>query len=357
MWLGKMERLPMKILYVVTRGEIGGAQTVVLELAKGMVSLGHEVFVMAQDEKGMWELLPREVGKIKSKHLRREISPVHDLKALLEIKSIYSNLKPDIVHLHSSKAGALARLALIRNWKKVVYTVHGFDTILVANPGFLVLEKMLAKFTRKVVAVSEYDRKNLLKNGIKNVVTILNGVAFEDREVENIFSRYAKGRKVIVTVARLFPPKNVKLFLEVAKVMDKNRYAFFWIGNKKPMSGSENVYFLGEIPEAKFYLKHAHLYVLFSDYEGLPVSIIEALSMGCPVVASDVGGVRELLDGRNGMFVKNDIFSWVEAIKRFLEDENFYRKARDFAKKSFEEKFSSEAMVKAYLRLYEEVIS
>jgi glycosyltransferase involved in cell wall biosynthesis len=348
----------MKILHAITLAELGGAQSVVVNLCNQAVEDGHEVFVASGENGEMWDLLSEKVQAIKLKHLQRAISPFQDFQAWLELKRIYREIQPDIIHLHSSKMGALGRLAFPA--KKIIYTVHGFDSIRIAFRKFLPIEKILKSQTKYIVAVSHYDKKNLMDEGISNVKMIFNGISdtlveknrlIQNVDLENIKKQH---KNIIMCIARLASPKRFDLFLEIAKELQNEGYAFVWIGNKTPVNtqGLKNVYLLGEISNAQTLLSYADIFLLPSNYEGLPMSILEALCYGKPVVASAVGGIPEILDGNNGFAVENLVENFVYSIKKINESVDIYQRFSINARFSYEKNFTIREMYKKYLKLY-----
>jgi glycosyltransferase involved in cell wall biosynthesis len=148
------------------------------------------------------------------------------------------------------------------------------------------------------------------------------------------------------------------LFVAVARRLPK--YAFVWIGNQKQpeFEYPENTYFMGNIPNAGAYTKFADLFFLPSNYEGLPIVIIEALSMGVPVVASAVGGISELLDGKNGYAVANQEELMAEKIEELLHlnamtKQNVSQHAED----TYAAYFTVEKMSQAYEHIYQHMLS
>lgn len=346
----------MKIVQIITLASLGGAQTVVYELSNSLVSKGHDVTVIAAPDGELWNFLDQRIRQVKCPFFKREISPLNDIKAILFLKKIISREKFDIIHLHSSKAGVWGRLACTDSLK-IIYTVHGFDTILKANKIFLFVEKYLAKRCRYLVAVSDYDKKNLAMHGIYNTITIKNGVNdCRLSNVQNIFTKHKnKDSKIIVSIARLQPQKKFDMFIEVAKRLKNENYVFYWIGNQYEIQNlPENVYCLGSIKNAGSYIAYADLFVLFSNYEGLPISILEAFSSSVPVVASNVGGISELLNGKNGLAIENDIDTAVSAIKKYTTGNIMHYKIA--ARKTYEKEFTLENMVDKYIDIYRECL-
>ncbi|MDC8105105.1 glycosyltransferase [Chryseobacterium sp. PTM-20240506] len=348
----------MRILHVITLAELGGAQSVVINLAEQSIIKGHEVFVVSSVHGEMWDLLNKNIIQVKLKSLQHKIG-LKDILVARDLMILYKKIKPDIIHLHSSKIGILGRLCFPKS--KIIYTVHGFDSIRLRYRKFLSIERSLKKRCRAIVGVSEYDLKNLRNEGIKeNIHLIQNGIKDymalkKEHNNNDILSEIKNGvgKKIIISISRLAPPKRFDLFCEVAKNFLESDYVFVWIGNKESVAEvPKNVIMLGEKKEAHKYYQYADLALLLSDYEGLPISLIEALCYSKPIIASNVGGISELVDN-NGKLVSNEsLKEIINSITFILSNPNIYEK---FAKKSrqiFEDKFTIEKMYDKYLDLY-----
>ena len=343
--------LYMRILQVITLCELGGAQSVVVNLANKL-SENHEVIVAAGEGDGkMFTLLNPTVGQERLPHLKRALSPKNDFLTILDMRKLYRKYKPDIIQLHSSKAGMLGRIAFPA--KKVVYTVHGFDSIRLAYRKFLPIERWMQNRSKAIVGVSRYDEKNLKAERITHQVsTVYNGIYRPEVTKELSFGLPKKYKKTVLCIARLSPPKKSDLFMEVATLLPE--YAFVWIGNQiEVKEHPENTFFLGNIPNAGAYNAIADLFILPSNYEGLPMVILEAMSLGKPVVASDVGGISEIVrNGENGYTVENKAKLFAEKIRTILENEEIYQCFSKRALSIFEEELTVDKMVDAYLQVY-----
>lgn len=347
----------MKILQIITKTEFGGAQSVLVSLANKLAEQ-HEVIVAGGEGNGeMWKMLAPGIKQVKLKHLKRSVSLKDDFLAFIEFKRLYKTYRPDIIHLHSSKAGTLGRLAFPK--EKIVYTVHGFDTVRLGHRQFIKTERYLQKRCSSIIGVSQYDRKWMEAEGItRNTTYIYNGV-----EQPRVASAPPLGidstrfKKTVLCVARMKPPKNVQLFLEIARLLPE--YAFVWIGNEQKMDVPEpNVFFFGEKPNAGQYNAAVDLFLLTSNYEGLPIVIIEAMSLGRPVVASNVGGISEIVvNGENGFALPNEAPLFAEKIKYILENKEIYDRFSKDARKKYEEQLTIDKMVNAYADIYAKIYS
>lgn len=343
----------MKILLVITRSELGGAQSVVIELANALCREHSVVLAAGEGDGKMWTMIDSRVVRENCPHLQRAMSLKNDLLAAIELRRIYRRHRPDIVHLHSSKAGTLGRLVFPR--RKIVYTVHGFDSVRVAYRKFLPIERLLQHRTHAVVGVSNYDKENMLDEGInRGVSTIYNGIAIPDTSALRSYEEFDKYDKTILCIARVSPPKEPQIFIDIARQMPQ--YGFIWIGNQSDMSEfdiPDNCHFLGNITGAGAYCSKADMLILPSSYEGLPMVIIEAMSLGKPVVASNVGGISEIVhDGVNGYTVSNSAEEFASKIEYILEDEARYNDFCEASKRIYHESLTVEHMVDGYTKLY-----
>lgn len=311
----------MNIFHVITLSSLGGSQSVVVTLANNQVK-EHDVWIIASAGGEAWKSLDKRVKVIAVPELKRAISPV-DLIVFIKLLFYRFKYNPDIVHLHTSKAGTLGRLAF--SPFKTVYTVHGFDAIRLANRKFLVIEKILQYWCRAIVGVSRYDLDHLHLENIKRNVSFIYNVFFDHSKeigcsspLTNLINEKRRFfKKTVMCIARDSPQKKPELFDKIAKLHPE--YFFIWVGNKKSYSNSENLYWAGEIPEAYSLLPYSDLVILPTNYEGLPMCILEAFSFSKPVIASCVGGIPELLDGVNGKAVTNSAGEFSSAIRHFLD--------------------------------------
>ena len=266
--------------------------------------------------------------------LKRNISPVSDLKALYKLYALMKKNKFDIVHTHSSKTGCLGRIAAkLAGVPKVLHTVHGFSFPAAQNKiSKLVFYTMewIAKFaTDELIVLNKYDYEiavNQLKFKEKIVNIIPNGV-----DVNKFSPSQAKSDSFkVIMVGRLWEQKNPKCLLLAAKLLlDKYKnIKVDFIGDGelreslesyiKSNNLSDNVNILGWSNNVEEMLPHYDLFVLPSLWEGLPLAILEAQACGLPTIVSDIPGNSDLvIDGVNGfLFEKNNDVELSEKIER-----------------------------------------
>lgn len=341
----------MKILQIITKSELGGAQSVLTSIVNALCA-EHEVTVIAGEGDGkMFDAIDDRVRKIHYSHLQRAVSLYHDTKALFYLWKLNRKLRPDIIHLHSSKAGLLGRLVFPK--QKIVYTIHGFDSIRVAFRRFLPIERIMQRRCAAIVGVSQYDMNSLHSEGIfANTHLVYNGVDVPQQQPSATVSFPTGYEKTVLCIARVSKQKRHDIFIECAKRLPQ--YAFVWIGNLDPVDNvPDNVFFLGNIPNAAAYCKQADLFVLPSNYEGLPIVILEAMCQGKAIVASKVGGVPEIvIDNKNGFAVPNDITVFAEKIQYILSNDSVQKQFSEYSLELYKSRFTNQKMVEGYLNIY-----
>lgn len=370
----------MKILHLVTRSEPGGAQSVVRTLASVQAESGDLVTIASGAEGGGEAFLgldPR-IRLVVIPDLRRAIAPLGEVKALIAIAALYRELNPDIVHVHTSKASALGRLAA--GWTRtgllphrIVYTMHGYDQLRVENRMLLVVDKALRSRCGAIVAVSDRDAAAMRKDGYE-VSLVQNGVS-EPRiqppsqisaRLDELKARLAalrvNGLPIALMVARDARPKRIDLARDVARIAGR-QVQIAWIGGDPRPDDPPGFHALGSCPAASSLYGYADMFLLASDHEGMPLSVLEALAAGLPVIASDVGGVAEILDpgaGSDsicGYALQNEAPRFAEALVALATDPLLRNRLSARARGRWAEMYSSERMAARYNYLYDKLSS
>jgi glycosyltransferase involved in cell wall biosynthesis len=366
----------MRIAYVVTRADaVGGASIHVLEMGRAMRDQGHDVLVLVGGAGPVTELLAAAGVPFRSlQTLRRAIHPLRDLRAFGELTAALRAFQPDLVSTHTAKAGWLGRAAAARLEIPAIYTPHGLP-VGARMPGaagrfFLLAERAAARWARAIVCVSGQERQLALQHRIgrpEQLVVIHNGV----RDVPASL-RAAPGKPgpvKIVSVARFEPPKDHALLLRALARLRSQDWQLDLVGGGPLESASrvlahelgiaERVRFLGYRKDVDAVLAQAQVFALCSRSEALPRSVLEALRAGLPVLATDVGGIREAVDnGESGFLVPaGDELTLADAMAGILADGALRQRLGAQARLTYESRFRVESMIGKTKSLYEMVLS
>lgn len=369
----------MKILYLITKSEAGGAQTHVADLCAHFKNFGNEIVVMSSGNG--W--LKEECDKLgiffkENNYFGNSANPIKLYKAIKEIKKYVNDFKPDIVHCHSSSAGILGRLA-VKGKVRTIYTAHGWGFNIgmkswVKYP-ILLLEKLCARYTDTYVCVAEFVKNLGLKYKLapeNKFKVIYNGVENKLQAESRKHARHSpsedglKENEVeLLFVGRLAEPKKPELTIEaIAGLSDeiKNKIKFTIVGDGSKKAGLEilakenkiNAEFKGALPkeEALIELQKSDIFVFISAWEGFPYTILEALSFGLPVIASNVGGVAEAVNENNGILVNNEIGQIKNAILKLANDKELRLRMGEQGRRDVEEKFSLAKMLEKIEKIY-----
>lgn len=381
-----MEVKKIKILYIITQGELGGAQNYVLGLARYFKE-DFDIFVASGDTKPSGSEISLKNEKISYfiiKNLQREISFWLDIKAFLEIRSMIKKINPDIIHLNSSKVSILGSLAAIFLNKKIVYTAHGWvfnEPLPVWQKAFYkYAEKLTAPLKDKIICVSHKDYDSAIKEKIcreKKLVVIYNGIT------KIIFLPPEQARKkiselsklpffkintediLIGSIGNLYKTKGFEYLLQAFKIAcdcdSRLKLAIIGEGAEREelekmisqLNLKSRAFLAGRIDNAAELLQGFNLYVNSSVKEGLPYSIIEAMAAGLPIVAAKVGGIPELISHKEeGYLVDSaDPVKLAEAILSLLED----KKLRSLISGNAQKKSESEFTIEKTARLTKEI--
>ncbi len=360
----------MKVLYVITRAEHGGAPGHVGTLLQGFRD---ELDVsLATGEEGVLTRQARALGVPVHilPSLVRPIALAKDARAVEEALCCVRSVKPDLVHLHSSKAGLIGRVAARRAGVPAVFTAHGWgftDGVPWRRKNVVLLsEWVAAKWTQKIITVSEADRRLALRYRVARpeaLATIHNGVPDTPERAAP-----ESNPPTVIMVARFVPQKDPHLLLEALTEIDPSTYRLLLVGDGpgRPQAeahartlGLRNVTFLGTRDDVPDLLARSHVFVLPTKWEGFPISILEAMRAGLPVIASDVGGVREAVgEGETGFLVpRGDAATLRKRLELLLKNSELRAHLGAEGRRRFEAHFGLERMLKKTRAVYDDALS
>lgn len=305
------------------------------------------------------EKFPPNTKFIPWRNASRGLNPLKDLKALWELYTMLKKIDDiDIIHLHSSKAGFLGRIVsfLLGKSHKTIYTPHAISFLrLDVSPKkrktFIWMEKFAGFFGGKIVACSQSEKEAIEEQGIRNVTFINNGIKPLQAEKKVNTS----DKITIISVGRLSIQKNPKLFNDIAlEFIDNPNIQFIWCGDGELKSelNSPNIKCTGwiERKELENYLANADIYLSTSLWEGLPLSVLEAMSIGLPVILSDCVGNRDLVENKD--FLYQDKQKAIKIISHYIKNRNLLTKESIKSKEMFNRNFKLKNMSNSYCDLY-----
>lgn len=367
--------VPVHIAYLITRMDtVGGAQIHVRDLALGMLKAGHEVSLLSGSSGPLSTAL--EAAGIRVRiipSLKRAIAPWQDLTTLRELVGILRQLKPTLLAVHSSKAGWLGRLAGRRLRLPTVYTVHGWvfsGELVRLHPWlYLGLEKLISPWTQALITVSTQDRSLAERYGLgrsERTWMIHNGLP----DVDNILrAKPAESPPHLIMVARFQRPKHHVPLLKSLAALTHLPWSMEFVGDGplRPqietlvhqLGLEQRVAFSGTCWNVAERLARAQIGLLISQREGLPLSIIEGMRAGLPIVASDVGGIKELVvDGGTGFLIppSDDGNLLRHRLQALLEEPQLRQRMGDAGRLGYEQGFSFKQMLELTQAVYEKLV-
>lgn len=352
---------------------IGGAQTHVRDLVLQMKKEGHEIFLITGGGRHLYdELRNSQIPTFYSKSLIRNFNIIKDFKAFFELRKLIKAIKPDIIATHSSKAGVLGRFASWSLCIPTVFTAHGwaFTEGVSKKKTFLykIVEKVTGKITDGIITVSEYDRQLALRYKIKReskIVTIHNGI--HEQKVPISKAQQPKGINLLM-VARFSPPKQQIQLIQALNEIRHLNWTMYFAGDGPLLQKcrqvalglelTERIFFLGNRNDIEELLTKSDIFILLSDWEGLPISILEAMRHGLPVVATDVGGVKEAVqDGVNGYLLpKGSRKCLIEKLTHLLINPELQTKMGNEGSTRFRNDFTFDLMYRNTVFFYENIL-
>lgn len=357
----------MRLMFVITRGdEIGGAQMHVRDLVRRLHADGHEVHVVVGSTGALTdELASLGVPASSCPGLLRQVHPIHDVRAVRQLARSIRAFAPDLVTCHSSKAGIVGRLAARVAGVPCVFTAHGWAFIdTVRQPvreGYRWMERGSAHLARRVVCVSNQVRQMGIDAGIDpaKLVVVHNGIPDIGADLR---ARPGAGDPRAVMVARFAPPKDHATVVRAMANVPGLRLDFIGDGPDeqavrtlaRDLGVGDRIAFLGRRSDVAAILARAHIFVLSSLSEGFPISTLEAMRAGLPVVVSDVGGAGEAVrDGETGYLVgRADPDELADRLRRLVADAELRVAMGAAARRFYARAFTFEHMYERMLAIF-----
>ncbi len=391
-----------KVLRIINRLNLGGITYNVAYLSKYLAPEFETMLVsgVKEDAEESSDFIVEQMGlkAVYIPEMRREINWANDRAAYLKIKSLIKEFKPDIVHTHAAKAGTLGRLAAAScGVKAIVHTFHGHVFHSYFSPLktklFIQIERYLASKSTRIIAISDIQKKELseeFKICKPEKITViplgfdLNRFRENQEEKRNSFRRHykiAENEIAIGIIGRITPIKNHELFIRSFKnLIDKSnkKVKAVVIGDGEDMkkmqqlcnslnlkycennsiSEQANVIFTSWIKDIDWAIAGLDIVAMTSNNEGTPVSLIEAQSANKPVVATNVGGIENVILNNVTGFLSpsNDMEAFSDNLQRLVNTEDLMS---SFSQKGWEHvknKFHYTRLVNDMSNLYHDLL-
>jgi len=382
----------LKIIHIITRLILGGAQENTLITCKLLAQRGHDVTLITGPALGPeGELFERARGQkyktIVIDSLRRQINPFYDVPAYQAIKKYLKKIQPDIVHTHSAKAGILGRFAAhnLRN-TKIVHTIHGlafhpYQNELI-NKFYIAVEKSAAKRTDFFISVANAMTAQAFAAGIgrpEQFTTAYSAIEEDDflqpiserlRRTFRLKYGIAEDAVVLVTIARLFMLKGHDYIIESAKRLSKQYKNAVWLfvgdGNLSDyyknqvgsLGLSDRIKFTGLLPPHQIPLAIASSDILIhcSLREGLARTLPQAMLCGKPAVSFDVDGAREVVNENTGRLIEpKNVEQLITACAELIENKKLRDSLGKVGREFVKEKFAPNTMVNTIESVYKKL--
>lgn len=351
----------MNVLYITVRSDFGGGPKHINELLD-LSSNGYNIYMaspLGEPYGNLW----KNDTRIKGFHILpyRSFSffKLFSLMKFIKINNI------EILHSHGKGAGIYSRLCKLFNPSlKVVHTFHGVaSSSTTCLRGIIsdIIEYCLGNLTDCFICVSEGERKIIAEKKLVNldkVFVVYNGIGDKGRKnIQNVSKKIFK----IVSLSRFDYAKNMSLAYDIAYAFkDNQNIHFIWVGDgpdyaylkKKAESDLINIDFIGFSHEPMKYLKSSDLYLSTSRFEGLPYGLIEASSVGLPIVATNVIGNNEVCINKVNGFLYTQIEDSIKAINMLYNDSHLIKCMGENSRKIYEEKFQIENMLDGLMKRY-----
>jgi glycosyltransferase involved in cell wall biosynthesis len=361
----------MRVLHVIARLNVGGTARYITQLANELPKHGIETFVATGYVQGaeVEDEFAQSIDLIRIKSMGRSIRPIKDHFARMQLEKIIREVKPDIIHTHTFKAGYVIRMK-----KQPVPVIHTFHGHLLDDPEFsgfksrviVEVERMLAKKSARLVTVGRRVADELLEQHIGKKEQYLNippgvvalNVTPKAEALKNL-NLLDDGKPIIGWIARVTGVKNPMLALEVADAIPDTHFLLAGGGDlleKVKASAPSNVSVVGWA-KAEDVFGASEIILSTSENEGMPVALIEAQLAGKPVVATDVGSVAEVvLNHETGIVTNKNAGSIALALETLLLDKQKRAEMGTLAISRANALFSVDRMINAHIALYKSIV-
>jgi glycosyltransferase involved in cell wall biosynthesis len=370
---------PVKVMQIIARMNVGGPAVLVADLIRNLDNQSFSSVLVTgycdQNESDYLDQVAKDVVPIRIPGLGRSVSPLKDLGAFFLLIKEIRRYKPDVIHTHTAKAGALGRLAALiaRPQARRVHTFHGHLLHGYFGPSktrlVILLEKALGFVTHRFIAIGNVVKNDLVRAGIaqdSKFEVIYPGLQDLDgcpKTDARASLKLDQNKRYLVFVGRLTTIKRPERLVDLARFL-KNKHPECWLliagaGELLESLSAQveieglPITFLGWRKDVGIILSASDIAVLCSDNEGIPLTLIQASQAGLPIVSTDVGSVSDIvINGTTGLLTEVSSKGLIQGVSVLLDDPALGQRFGVAGEERAKEFFSSRAMVDHHERLY-----
>ncbi|MBI5004935.1 MAG: glycosyltransferase [Candidatus Lloydbacteria bacterium] len=373
-----------KIFYLITKSNQGGAQRNVCDLATGISPKLFDVSVFAGGDGWLFdELTKKNIHAESLPFLARDVRFFAEIAVFFKLLSLFKKERPDIVHLHSSKAGALGALAArLAGVEKIIFTAHGWafnePRFFLSRAAIWLVSWLTTLLAHRIIVITKKEYAQTLAMPLitaKKIAYIPNGIDnihfLPKKEAqEKLLGPQAKSIDAdtiwIGTISELTANKGLKYAIEATAIIKKGAaspFVFVVIGEGEERKALEKqivdyklsgtVFLAGYKKDAHTLLKAFDIFTLTSLKEGLPYALLEAGAAGLPTVASNVGGIPDIVGEESGILVPpQNPEAIAQALKKLITDRSAQKPTEEPGARRIQETYSLQKMLHDTVSLY-----
>lgn len=354
----------MKIIHVINSLGGGGAESLLIEIATLQKQLRHDVAIITLNNYDDKHSLKAQVNNIQVINLD---TLSRSFLCIPRLRKQFKQLNPDIIHTHLFPTQYHVALATIGLNYKLITTEHATHNKRIDNRLFYLIEKQIYSKYNHIITISKktYLRYTTYLPNLKNKISLIeNGVnlnKFKPQEINKSYLNTASNKFIVTMIARFQYPKDQTTLIQAIALLPDN-FELVLVGQGELLEKNQTltqklnitnrVYFLGFRNDITNIINASDVIVLSSHWEGLSMSLVEAMACKKPVIGSNVIGVNNILDGYGVLFEQGDYTTLAEQIKNLHDNQEYYHAV---AEKCYQraQDFDINITVKKYLELYE----
>lgn len=363
-----------KVLYIVTNSDLGGISKYLLEITRYLPEYIEPFYIMSTPGYFSEELEKLGISKEKIFFVpmtNNIFDIVQHIRSNVKALKIVKNIKPDLIHCNATTASIVSAICGLATKTPVLYSVHGWPfTDGISKPKqifYKILDSIICILFKKITTETNYDKKQGLKvmPWLKNkIIAVPNGIS--DIKEEYMKTGFSTEDLKIAMIARFCPQKDPYTLIQAVGELNNEGYNvkldLYGYGQEEEQVleeikkfGTDNIKHCGSISDDLPIFKNYDIYSLISNWEGLPISIIEAMAVGLPVLISDICGNSELIENNGYLIPRKNVNILKEKIKYLYNNRSLLRDFGQNSRRLYEKEFEASVMVARILDLYKEV--